>query len=187
MLDAMRVVLLLLIFSAWTVWAQQPEPDGLLKRAIEAQQRGDNETAIQDYEKLLKFHPNLVEARANLGAALAHEGRCDEAIAQYKLALSATSNDAIRMNMAIAYYKKGDLESARRLARRSRATRNSRFCWETAMSGWVMRAMPWRYSAHSNQRIRRIPTSSTFTAQRWSRRAIGARTPTTCRRPTQIL
>jgi tetratricopeptide (TPR) repeat protein len=55
----------------------------------------------------------MFEARANLGAALAHEGRFDEAIAQYRLALSsAPDNDQIRTNMAIAYYKKGDLKNA---------------------------------------------------------------------------
>ncbi len=113
MLDVMRSVFVLICF-VWTVWTQQPEPEVLFKSAVEAQQRGEMQAAIQDYEKLLKLYPKLVEARANLGAALAHEGRYDEAIAQYKLALVPTDNAAIRLNMAIAYYKKGNLESARR-------------------------------------------------------------------------
>lgn len=84
----------------------------LFNTAAAAQQRGDMQTAIQDYEKLLKLEPDIPEARANLGVALAHEGRFDEAIAQYKLALSHENNDAIRMNLALAYYKKGDLGNA---------------------------------------------------------------------------
>lgn len=56
----------------------------------------------------------MSELRANLGAALAHEGRFDEAIAEYHKALSsAPDNEQIRMNLALAYYKKGDLENAR--------------------------------------------------------------------------
>lgn len=114
MLVAMRIVFLsLALLSANTVWAQQPNPADLFKAAAEAQQRGDNQTAIQDYQKLLKLYPHLPEARANLGAALAHENRFDEAIAQYKLALAAGDNDAIRMDLGLAYYKKGDLENAR--------------------------------------------------------------------------
>lgn len=110
----MRTAFLFLVFLVGNVWAQQSEPDVLFKSAVEAQQRGDNQTAIQDYEQLLKLRPNLPEARANLGVVLAHEGHFDEAIKQYRIALSSTNDGAIRMNLALAYYKKGDLESARR-------------------------------------------------------------------------
>lgn len=79
-----------------------------------AQQHGDYATAIADYQKFLKLRPNMVEARANLGAAFSHEGRFDEAIAQYRSALSSSpGNRQIQMNMGLAYYKKGDLANAR--------------------------------------------------------------------------
>ena len=79
-----------------------------------AQQHGDYATAIADYQKFLKLRPNMVEARANLGAAFSHEGRFDEAIVQYRSALSASpGNRQIQMNMGLAYYKKGDLANAR--------------------------------------------------------------------------
>jgi Flp pilus assembly protein TadD len=111
----MHTVAVLLLFSAALSIAQQPEADRLFSSAVQAQQRGENSTAISDYEKLLKLQPGRMEARANLGAALAHEGRFNEAIAQYRLALSsAPDNYQVRMNMAIAYYKKGDLEDAQR-------------------------------------------------------------------------
>ena len=51
--------------------------------------------------------------RANLGAALAHAGRYDEAIEQYRAALAKLPDNAgLRLNLALAYYKKGDLAQA---------------------------------------------------------------------------
>jgi Flp pilus assembly protein TadD len=110
----MRTALIVLVLSATLLSAQQPETDKLFSSAILAQQNGDYATAIQDYQKFLKLRPGMVEARANLGAALSHEGRFDEAIVQYRLALSsAPDNKQIQMNMGLAYYKKGDLANAR--------------------------------------------------------------------------
>jgi tetratricopeptide (TPR) repeat protein len=115
MLNSMRTAFLLLLFSTALAFAQQPESDAsLFQSAVEAQQRGDNQTAIQDYKKILKDHPEAAEVRANLGAVLVHEGQFDEAIAQYHLAIaSMPRNDGIRMNLALAYFKKGDLHDAR--------------------------------------------------------------------------
>ncbi|MFZ0661397.1 MAG: tetratricopeptide repeat protein [Acidobacteriaceae bacterium] len=111
----MRTAFALLFLSTSLALAQQPDPAALFHRAVEAQQHGDYSTAIQDYQKLLKLHPDAAQVRANLGAALAHEKRFEEAIAQYHIALAAApENEAIRMNMALAYYKKGDLVNARR-------------------------------------------------------------------------
>lgn len=115
----MFTALALLFLSASLASGQQAgqhtDPNVLFRHAVEAQQHGDYRTAIQDYQQLLKSHPEAAEVRANLGAALAHENRFDEAIAQYRLALaSSPGNEAIRMNLALAYYKKGDLVSARR-------------------------------------------------------------------------
>ena len=106
---------LLLLFYASLAPAQQVEPDRLLSNAIEAQQRGDLPTAIRDYEALLKLKPKMVEVRVNLGAALAGSGRFDDAIVQYRLALRDVQDKSpIRLNLGLAYYKKGDLESASR-------------------------------------------------------------------------
>jgi tetratricopeptide (TPR) repeat protein len=111
----MRTVVLLLLFCSALASAQQPDPDRLFGSAIEAQQRGDYPAAIEDYQKLLKLNPRMVEARVNLGAALAHTGHFDEAITQYQLALPDVPNkDEVRMNIGLAYYKKGDLADASR-------------------------------------------------------------------------
>jgi tetratricopeptide (TPR) repeat protein len=93
--------------------AQEPSPEQLFRDAMAAQQRGDDETAIAKYRELIRLRPDVVEVRANLGAALAHAGRYDEAIEQYQTALAKLpDNSALRLNLALAYYKKGDLAQA---------------------------------------------------------------------------
>src|SRR5437667_9891612 len=114
MLSRMRAVLFTLTLFCGLSWAQQPNPDQILKAAIDAQQHGDFQTAITAYRKVLELLTNLVEAKVNLGAALAHEGQFDEAIAMYRSALPAVSQkNPVLMNIALAFYKKGDFESAR--------------------------------------------------------------------------
>lgn len=88
-------------------------PEQIFRDAIAAQQRGDDTTAIAKYQELIKLRPEVVEVRANLGAALAHAGRYDEAIEQYRAALAKLpDNKGLRLNLALAYYKKGDLKQA---------------------------------------------------------------------------
>jgi tetratricopeptide (TPR) repeat protein len=93
--------------------AQSASPEQMFREAIAAQQRGDDATAITKYQALVKLHPEAVEVRANLGAALSHAGRYDEAIEQYRAALAKLpDNTALRLNLGLAYYKKGDLAQA---------------------------------------------------------------------------
>jgi len=121
----MRAVLTLILLTLLAAQspAQEPNPDQLLGRAIDAQQRGDYQSAIRDYRKLLELRPNTVEAKVNLGAALAHVGDFDAAIAMYRSALpqlseksnspsNVSQKNAVLLNLALAYYKKGDFESA---------------------------------------------------------------------------
>ena len=119
MLNAMRAAVLAsalssLVLSTCVAAAQTPNPDQLFRDAIDAQQRGDFGTAIRDYREILKLRPNAVEARVNLGAALAHEGEFDAAIAEYRSALRGLSDKtAVLIDLGLAYYKKGDWENAR--------------------------------------------------------------------------
>lgn len=109
----MRTAVLILFLSIFAS-AQQPGADELLQTAITAQERGDFQTAIQDYRKALELRPDAVEARVNLGAALAHVGQYDEAISMYRSALPALRfKNAVLLNLALAYYKKGDFADAR--------------------------------------------------------------------------
>ncbi len=93
---------------------QEATPDQVLNRAIDEQQRGDFSAAIRDYRAVIQLRPNELQARVNLGAALAHVGQFDEAIAIYRSALTlAKDKNPILLNLALAYYKKGDFERAR--------------------------------------------------------------------------
>jgi tetratricopeptide (TPR) repeat protein len=103
----------LLILCVGLAFSQTPTPEQLFREAVEAQRRGDDATAITKYTELLKLRPDVVEVRANLGAALAHQGRLDDAIEQYTAALARSpENLGVRFNLAIAYYKKPDWAKA---------------------------------------------------------------------------
>ena len=105
----------LLLFVVYVASAQVSGPEQLFREAVAAQQRGDDSLAIRKYQELLKLRPDVVEARANLGATLARAGRFDEAIEQYNTALARSGhNPALRLNLALAYYKKGDWTGALR-------------------------------------------------------------------------
>jgi tetratricopeptide (TPR) repeat protein len=88
-------------------------PERRLARAVQLHQSGDLEGAIREYQAYLTLRPERVEARSNLGAALARLGRYTEAIEQYKRALALEGrNPGIRFNLAVAYYKTARVVSA---------------------------------------------------------------------------
>ena len=112
MLKMMRAVTLLLLLAS-AAGAQEANPEQLFRDAVEAQQHGDYEAAVQKYRQLVALRPDVPEIHANLGAALVHLGRFDDAIAQYETALAARPDQMqIRMNLALAYYKAGRIGQA---------------------------------------------------------------------------
>lgn len=59
------------------------------------------------------MQPGFVNARSNLGVALAHAGRYSEAITQYQEALKRDPhNSVVQLNLALAQYKQADFEKA---------------------------------------------------------------------------
>jgi len=101
------------MFFVCAAVAQVSTPELLFREAVEAQRRGDDAAAVQKYQQLIKLRPDVVEVRANLGAALAHLGRFDEAIVQYRAAIAALpGNTGLRLNLALAFLKKGALPEA---------------------------------------------------------------------------
>jgi len=90
-----------------------PPDEAGLRHAIELHQAGNIEAAIPEYRAYLEHHPENVQARSNLGAALSRAGRYEEAIAEYTQALKRDpANTAIQLNLALAYYKTADIATA---------------------------------------------------------------------------
>ncbi|HTT63708.1 MAG TPA: tetratricopeptide repeat protein [Bryobacteraceae bacterium] len=104
--------ILALLIAAGAVFAQSTSPEQLFREAVAAQQRGDDALAVRKYQALLKRYPDAIEVRANLGAALATLGRYDEAIAEYRAVLAKKDSPGLRLNLALAYYKKGSWREA---------------------------------------------------------------------------
>lgn len=101
----------------------------ILAKAIQLHQAGDFEGAVREYQAFLATSPNdrsRVIACSNLGAALAHLGRYQEAIEQYHQALRDAPDDSggtpesaeVRFNLAVAYYKSGQIPDAARELRK---------------------------------------------------------------------
>jgi len=105
-----RVVAVVLCASY--AFAQTPQsPQELLKQAVAAQQAGNLDDAIRGYRNLLEQYPNIALIRSNLGAALAAKGEYANAIAEYERALKTEPNPQVRLNLALAHYKAGDIPS----------------------------------------------------------------------------
>jgi tetratricopeptide (TPR) repeat protein len=107
----------LLMQAASGQTARQPaaaDADSFLRDGTAAQQHGDLKTAIDDFRKALALNPQMIQARASLGAALAAAGQVNEAIENDTRVLEVDpQNDEVRMNLAMAYYRAGDWNHAR--------------------------------------------------------------------------
>ncbi|HSD29360.1 MAG TPA: tetratricopeptide repeat protein [Vicinamibacteria bacterium] len=102
----------LLLVALLAASAPPEDARAALARAVALHQKGDLEGAVAAYRESLALAPS-VEARSNLGAALAALGRYEEAIESYRGALAmAPSDPRIRYNLALAYYKSADLPRA---------------------------------------------------------------------------
>jgi cytochrome c-type biogenesis protein CcmH/NrfG len=81
-----------------------------------APQPADLENAARAYREHLASNPGDAKARSNLGAVLSALGRYGEAIQSYQEALAiAPADPAIRLNLALAYYKSADIPRAAEL------------------------------------------------------------------------
>jgi tetratricopeptide (TPR) repeat protein len=107
----------LLVQAASGQAAGQPsasDAEASLRDGVLAQQHGDLKAAIADFRRALVLQPDMMQAHASLGAALAAAGQMQEAIEEDKRILDiAPQNDAVRMNLAMAYYQTGNLNQAR--------------------------------------------------------------------------
>jgi Tfp pilus assembly protein PilF len=105
------------LLCAMLAVAQSGSDNDVLQRAVSLHQSGDYTGAIDGYEQFLKAHPEAAGVRSNLGAALAHEGRFEDAIREYRLALDAEPAGSpaslkVRLNLALAYFKTAQIAKA---------------------------------------------------------------------------
>jgi len=108
----LRLLAFALLILASLVCAQEP-PEQVLQQAIAAHRAGDLDAAVRGYKAYLKVRPEAIDARSNLGAALASTGRYSEAIAEYREALKRSPhNFPISLNLALAYYKSDQIARA---------------------------------------------------------------------------
>ena len=113
----MRLMLFLALFVTVSS-AQERDPDRLLNDAIQAQQRGDYQSAITEYHELLKLRPDDVEAKVNLGAALLNgaiqaqrRGDYQSAITEYRELLKLRPDDVeakVNLGAALAHVSQFD-------------------------------------------------------------------------------
>jgi tetratricopeptide (TPR) repeat protein len=109
----MRFLGIALFVACAAVAQTQPQPDDLLRRAVELHQGGDIPAAIAAYRAYLKEAPKSVMARSNLGAALSKAGQYEEAIVEYRQALDLEPrNLPVRVNLALSYYKTSQISAA---------------------------------------------------------------------------
>src|SRR5207245_208140 len=93
--------------------AQPDATEEILKQAIGLHQAGNITGAIQAYQKYLAQRPDSLIALSNLGAAYARIARYQDAIVQYRHALTLQpGNTPVELNLALAFYKTGQTEAA---------------------------------------------------------------------------
>ena len=91
----------------------QSDPSQACRQAAEWHRAGKLDAAIPAYRACVQQHPGVAELRSDFGAALAGLGRYADAIGEYQEALRiAPSNGAVRRNLALAYYKSGEIPKA---------------------------------------------------------------------------
>ena len=87
-------------------------PEGAYEAGV-AYMRADHlEKAAQMFDRVLKMDPGHEDALNAKGVALTKQGLYDEALALFRQALEIADRPAVRMNVAIAYYLKGERETA---------------------------------------------------------------------------
>ena len=108
-----RIAVVATLLSLFLCASPQEAPEKILQKAIALHKAGNVEGAIEQYRAYLKARPESVDARSNLGAALAGTGRYSEAIPEYQEALKhGPKNPRVWLNLALAYYKSGQITRA---------------------------------------------------------------------------
>src|SRR5258708_12237500 len=103
-IKSMGRLFLTALFLVGALFAQEPQPEDLLRHAVELQQAGNLEGAVEGYPDFLALRPNEVAAHSNLGVLLSRLSRYDEAIPTYKKTLHLDpQNPTLVLNLALSY------------------------------------------------------------------------------------
>jgi tetratricopeptide (TPR) repeat protein len=93
--------------------ANQADPEALYHLGVRALQRGDYQAALDLMGTSLAVQPRSVDARINLGIALASVGRAAEAVASFHQALALAPNSAeAHANLGNALLNEGKFDQA---------------------------------------------------------------------------
>jgi len=104
------------LVASGSLWSQSSDSaQEAFARGIALYRAGDFDGAIREYRAALALDPSNFEARSNLGVALTRIGHYEEAVTVYRQALENAPpavTDHLRMNLALAYYKSGQISEA---------------------------------------------------------------------------
>ena len=119
-LEALGGILLVAQIAGGRAWSQQEPvtPDQILRRAVELQQAGDLEGAIEQYKAFLALYPEVAAVRFTLGNAYGQAGRFEKAIAHHEQAIQSgdlTDPTAARLMLGWTYFQAAEFEKARDL------------------------------------------------------------------------
>ena len=114
-------LLLLVQVAGGRAWSQEDRvaAEQIFQRALQLQQAGDLEGAIDQYHALLALHPDVAEVRFNLGNAYASMGNYGDAIIQYEQAIESgglPEPPTARHALGWTYFQAGEFEKARDLS-----------------------------------------------------------------------
>lgn len=75
---------------------------------------GRPEEAVKLWQSIIQRHPSFAPAHSNLGAALQHQGKTDQALLEYKLSIELDPRGSIGAynNVGEIYLSRGELEEA---------------------------------------------------------------------------
>jgi len=101
-----------LFLTTASALAQSPSPD-LRQAALTLEQQGKFAESEEDWRAFVKTHPSDPEPYAHLGLLEARQDRYKEAIPLYRKALALKpAMPGLRLNLALALFKAGDLKGA---------------------------------------------------------------------------
>jgi tetratricopeptide (TPR) repeat protein len=103
-----------LLLAATSLWAQTgAQPDKLRESAIAFEQQGNVGEAEEAWRSYLKTHASDPEPYAHLGLLEARQEHYKEAVPLYRKALTLNPRiPGLRLNLALALFKAGDLKGA---------------------------------------------------------------------------